>query len=125
MNLQITITKDVLRRSMFCGTAQSDEFTSQGCAIALALKDIFNTVSVNQCDITIYGRFSGGIASWVQILPTPEKAIYFINKFDSLSHAPHDRLRLPEFSFTITLPPEVVDAVNIDDVYRSETLQIV
>lgn len=109
---------------MFCGTPEGEGCASQGCAIALALKDVFDQVSVNQSGITIYGSFAGHVFGWVAV-PTPKDAAFFINKFDALSHAPHERLLMNEFSFTITLPPEVINAISIDDIYKSETLEIV
>ena len=40
----------------------------------------------------------------------------FIKLFDGFRFAPRLRLMLPEFEFTIEIPDEVIEQINIDDV---------
>lgn len=120
MKLQIKITKDVLRRSMWCGTKDAPEtigYSNSSCAIALAIRDIFPDASIERGWICPFGRVH-------------EARIYhnqnnFTYAFDELHDTPEKRLDLPEFSFTISIPTEVIDTINIDDIYTSKTLEVV
>lgn len=108
---------------MYCGTEKAESIgVSQNCAIALALKDVFGMVSV--CDtVTIYGIYQG--RKPYTCIPLPKDAIDFTISFDRLSCIPERRLLLPELEFEIDLPQEVIDAINIDDIVKSETLELV
>lgn len=119
MKLKINITKEVLKKSMWCGTEKMDisksTFISQNCAIACAICDIFPNASVAPNHITFH------ICSDIEL---PEVAQEFIVSFDILSHAPEERLNLPEFSFEIDVPESVIEQINIDDIKNSKTLEL-
>lgn len=117
MKLKIKVTKEVLRKSMFCGTAMAESASiSDNCAIALAVRDIFPFAQVTPWSIKTNCRLPA-------IISLPENAKEFIYEFDELS--PAKRLLLPELEFEIDLPQEVIDAINIDDIVKSETLELV
>lgn len=123
MKLQINITKEILQRSMYCGT---ESYVGKNCAIALAVRDIFPHA-------WIYGNSIDPLYfMWVTIedIPLPKIAIDFIVDFDFLKNNPQERLSLPTFSFEIEVPEEVIDKLgNLDEVYKiienSETLNLV
>ena len=46
----------------------------------------------------------------------PPVAQQFIKLFDGFRFTPKLRLLLPEFDFTIDVPDEVIEQINIDDV---------
>ena len=46
----------------------------------------------------------------------PPVAQQFIKLFDGFRFTPRLRLLLPEFDFTIDVPDEVIEQINIDDV---------
>lgn len=119
MKLKIKITKDVIQRSMWCGTkGDNGKMTSTNCAVALALRDVFGLVRVDGRTIWFWD-----IKGKPEI-PLPQMAKDFINQFDGASPVQR-RDHLPELEFEIDLPKEVIDAINIDDIARSETLQLV
>ena len=117
MKLKIKITKDVLKRSMYCGTDGDESKIESNCAVALAVRDIFPTAEVGHFFITIR-RFEGRIN-------IPHCQYGFINKFDYLRNIPEERLNLTPFDFTVEVPDELISLINIDDIIKSETLELV
>lgn len=118
--IQIHITEDVLERSMWCGIGKVP--VSTNCAIAVAIRDIFPNA--------VIGSFIDFGKEFDQnSIITPKVASDFIDRFDSLLHKPYNRLELPEFSFEIEVPDEVVEMINIDEIKRicetSSTLSLV
>ena len=114
VQFKIRITKDIIEQCKNCG-ATNDQFEiSRNCAIALALQDIFPEVYV-----TNYYIFPLGISDEtrkdVKIF-LPVVAQQFIKLFDGFSLMPNLRLLLPEFEFTIDVPDEVIDEINIDEI---------
>lgn len=123
--LKIKVTKDILRRSMMCGTNTIYECVSQNCAIALACREIFPG-----CDVG-----SDGIEG-VDVIKTnywkirlPSEAGEFISKFDRLVFTPEERLNLPELEFEVELNDDVLACINIDEAKEvlktSETLKLI
>ncbi len=108
MKLQINITKDILKRSMMCGVYSCDD-VSDNCAIALAVKDLFSKATVG---ISMIHYNDGNGRS-----DLPNVAKKFISTFDRLSGSPKERLDLPEFSFEIEVPNEVIDQIGLEQVY--------
>lgn len=100
MKLQITITKDILQRSMMCGTVLG-QYISQSCAIAVAIGDLFPGVCVG------VGLESFSIDE-THDLSLPVEAAEFIKTFDRLATTPEQRLELPETSFVIELPDDII-----------------
>ena len=62
--------------------------------------------------------FNFSIAQLMQDLgiPLPIIAQHFIKLFDGFYLTPKLRLLLPEFEFTIDIPDEVIEQINIDEV---------
>jgi hypothetical protein len=104
MQLKIKVTKDILRRAMYCGTTKG--FISENCPIALAVRDIFPEAVVEYYHIN---PFKGST------LEIPHNAEQFIKRFDMLSGSPKDRLGLPEYEFTINIPDNVIEQINIEE----------
>lgn len=104
----------MLKRSYMC----NDEM-GENCAIALAIRGIFPGTWVNSDDIVPF--YSANDFTTRITLPT--LAQDFICKFDISTY--EQRLLLPEFDFTIDIPDEIVDMINIEDVYKSQTLELV
>lgn len=134
MKIKITVTREVLEKTKMCGSVQA---TMQGesivthCAIAYAVRQLFPNAVVN------YGRLYFDPSSRLNIdrmeqetyTFLPFAAQSFINLFDSMSHDPQERLLLPEFSFEIEVPAEVIDKIGIGECYKilseSKTLELV
>ncbi len=116
LTMRIHITKDVLKRSMLC----EDQVHNQNCAIALAIRDIFPRACVWVSCIA---------EDDIEIIQLPVEAQKFIRAFDSLSKNPSARLDLPEFSFDIEVPEEVVNSIGLSEVEKilkeSKTLELV
>jgi hypothetical protein len=119
MKLQITVTKEILEKSMWCGTGVLAN-TAKNCAIALAVRDIFPEATVFPL---------GGIKVNGSILENgimlPQLARDFIGEFDNLSSTPEKRLLLNPLEFTVELPEQIVNSINIDDIYNSKTLELI
>lgn len=128
MKLTIKITKEVLKRSMYCGTStlwtckRSIHTVAENCAIAVAIRDIFPKAEVRNRHIEISSVDEDDIA-------LPLEATRFIEHFDHLNHCPEDRLKLPEFEFTVEVPDSIIDSIGIKEIHeiieRSETLELV
>ena len=109
--LQINITKDILRKSMYCTNKNAEN----NCAIALAVRDIFPNATIGEesiyfgTHIKTLGKY--GISSYL-----PKEATNFIEAFDGLSSTPQVRLELPKISFEIEVPDSVINAINIDEI---------
>lgn len=120
MKLKIKVTKEVLAATMRCGTFNNHEKISENCAIAFAVRDIFPMAMVGYENLRPLGCMNPNL-----IIKLDGETTYFIQNFDSIKNYPELRLTLPEYEFEIELPDELVDLVNIADVYASPTLDLV
>ncbi len=112
--LKITITKEIIEQSKNCGNTNEEQEIGKNCAVAFALADIFPNIYV-----TNYYLFPFGIEyenEQTLKVPLPIIAQQFIKLFDAFRLTPKLRLLLPEFEFTIDLPDEVIEQINIDEV---------
>lgn len=125
MKILIKITKDVLRRSAMC-----DSEVGRNCAVGLAIVEIFPTAWVGGSSIHIYDQVPDCVlvheCCSVCSLALPTAASTFIYRFDHST--PAERLLLPEFSFEIEVPQQLIDSIGIGEVYRilseSKTLEL-
>jgi hypothetical protein len=114
MQLKIAITKEIIEQCKNCGNENKEHEIGNSCAVAFALMDIFPNVYV-----TNYYVFPFGIADEKEQklkIPLPIIAQQFIKLFDGFRLTPKLRLLLPEFEFTIDIPDEVIEQINIDEV---------
>ena len=114
MILKIKVTKDILRKAMWCGTG-NNQAVSTSCAIALAIRDIFPDAQVSR-----------HITTWTcknDIVYIPQSAKDFIQDFDNST--PEERLLLPEFEFEVELSNDIINSINISDIHKSATLEVV
>lgn len=119
MILTIKITKEVLERSAGCGRINGGGLSGENCAVSLALRDILPKASVATEYIMPFGRFN----VTGDLIQLSDEAINFIKIFDGA--LPSERLELQPFSFEITLPDSVIEAIEIGDVEKSETLELI
>jgi hypothetical protein len=114
LQFKIRITKEIIEQCKNCG-ATNDQFEiGRNCAIALALQNIFPEVYV-----TNYYIFPFGIADEKRAdikIMLPVIAQQFIKLFDGFYLMPNLRLLLPEFEFSIDVPNEFIDEINIDEI---------
>lgn len=125
IKIKIKVTKEVLKRSMWCSTKPGVIECAKNCAIAIAVRDIFPDATVG---ISTMGF---GFATDLSV-NLPEIACKFIISFDSLRNKPEMRLGLPELEFEIEIPDKILDQIgngNIEEVktiiQNSETLELV
>jgi hypothetical protein len=111
---KIAITKEIIVHCKNCGTGNETHRIENNCAIAFALADIFPKVYVTNLCIFPFG-IDGDKEKDIKI-PIPLIAQQFIKLFDGFRFTPKLRLLLPEFEFTIDVPDEVIEQINIDDV---------
>lgn len=122
MKILIKVTKEILERSKMCGHKQGDhEWIGSKCAIALAVRDMFPRAYVFTTAVAFNGY---GTSPEVSL---PSEAVEFIINFDCA--VPADRPNLPEFSFEIDVPSEVIEKIGLQEVYKilseSRTLELV
>jgi hypothetical protein len=111
---KIVITKQIIEQSKYCGTNNDAHTVGNNCAVATALIDIFPNVFVTGCHIFPFGMdHENGQGS---AIPLPVIAQQFIKLFDGFCLTPKLRLLLPEFEFTIDIPDEVIEQIDIDEV---------
>jgi hypothetical protein len=117
MKLKIKVTKDIIRKAMWC---KRDKDVFKNCAIALAVRDIFPDSETHAWNL-----YPMGIDLITKPIPLPEVAQEFIKEFDDLSDRPKARLGLPEIEFVIEVPDKIIDKINISDIHKSATLEVV
>ena len=127
MKLKIKVTKDILKKSVMCGAEMVDDYfhVAKNCAIALAVRDVFPYAGV---DNEIISPFFTCPDLTMFLLPNiilPKDARDFINHFDSMRFNPQGRLDMPEFEFEVYVPEDIVNVINIEDIYQSETLELI
>jgi len=124
MKILIKITKNILEKSKNCNPKYCE--VTKNCAIALAIIDILPDVEVSF--VEIYVPYSYEIEKCIRI-PIPIEATKFIREFDRLKDFPEKRMLMPEFSFEIEVPIEIIEKIGISDVYKilseSKTLELV
>ena len=114
LQLKISITKEIIERSIHCGSGNGGHEIGRNCAVAFALSDIFPDVYVTNYYISPFGiEYEKEEALNI---PLPTIAQQFIKLFDGFHLIPKLRLLLPEFEFTIDVPDEVIEQINIDEV---------
>ncbi|MEJ0104569.1 MAG: hypothetical protein WDO19_19300 [Bacteroidota bacterium] len=110
--LKVSITKEIIHRCRNCGNEIQRLEVGNNCAIAFALIDVFPNIYVGG-----YYILPLGLDAEKEIrIPLPGIAQQFIKLFDGFCLTPRLRLLLPEFEFTIDVPDEVIDQINIDEV---------
>lgn len=111
IKLKITVDKDILERSKNC----SDN-AQNNCAIALAVRDIFPKACIGR-DRMWFDTHPGSSTGKGVFVVLPREVEYFIDLFDS--RLPIERTDLPELTFEIEIPDEVVGNINIDEIRPS------
>jgi len=114
IQFKIKITKEIINQSKNCGAESDIHEMGRNCAIAVALQDIFPEVYVTNFFIFPFGI--DNTESTDLKIALPPIAQQFIKLFDGFRVIPNLRLLLPEFQFTIDIPAEVINAINIDEV---------
>lgn len=112
MKLEIRVTKDVLRRSAMCKSA--DDTTGTNCAVALAVRDIFPKAYVGNIFIHPLGQMTADNLETSKLIVSPLRVRAFIEQFDYLK--PEQRILMPEISFEIDIPNSVIEKINIDEI---------
>lgn len=113
--LKITVTKEILKRSSYCGIGEDAldinicESIQTNCAIALAVRDIWPKARVDYDYIYPFGK--EGVATMIAL---PKKISNWINRFDDAT--PRGRERMKPFSFDVEIPDKVIKKINIDEI---------
>lgn len=115
MKIKITVTDEILKASMYCGT--NAKGVAANCAIALAVRDFMPNALV--CWTRGYLAEAMSIFPFVKNdltmeIPLPEKAHNYITLFDNST--PLERLALPNLSFEIEVPDSIIDQIGITEV---------
>ncbi len=128
---KITITKEVIDKSLMCGTAVENsniEYVMGNCGIARAISELIPNIYVTEGWIRYFDLESNKIIEEPNIDSEQAK---FIRKFDSYSKTPNNRYSLVGKSFNINIPQEVIDYYyqdKMNEVYeilnKSDVLQL-
>lgn len=127
MKLKINVTKDILKKSAFCGEADVlVHYVSTNCAIALAIRDLFPYAWIYNTNVqfleadNLHSRIIGKCE-------LPKKAIKFILNFDVA--LPEERMKMRPISFEIEIPEEVIETINIEEalniVSKGKTMELI
>lgn len=119
--LRITVTKEILKRSQFCGCMMDR------CAISQAIADVFPDAATGySCIIPFAMQWPLGeqwSINWAEArtkmpsdnyIELPESAYEFISLFDRTPEK--ERKNLPEFSFEIEIHDRIIERINIDEI---------
>jgi len=107
MKFQITITKEVIDKSLKCGAVDSEAPITTNCGFAVAYNELIPNISVTARAVTFRKiGYYGEIIATVDL--TKEQRI-FIAKFDSFSLTPKERYTLVGQKFDVEVPDEVIE----------------
>lgn len=108
VDLKIRVTKEIIFKAKDCNSN-----FGFNCPIALAIRDILPDAAVgNSFILPLYN--TKGYESVIYLSPA---ATNFITRFDN--SIPEDRLNLLELEFTITIPDEVIETIDIESLRPS------
>lgn len=135
--LKIKITKEILKQSMMCGVKKEGIFSSRigaNCAVALAVREIFPDAWVDGYDILPFLNKYVSLRDFMfkiqerYKIELPWDVRVFIQDFDCLASTPEERLNMPELEFEVSVPDNVIEKINIDEIKEilktSKTLEI-
>lgn len=110
MKIKVNITKEVLKKSAWCGLGK--ELISQSCAIAVALKPL-GKVGVGPEDVAFWGPK-------YNCVDLPKEAMKFIHTFDHAT--PQQRLEMEPVSFIMDIPDRYLENVDFENCKTIEKL---
>lgn len=116
IQFKIAITKEIIERSKNCGIENEAHTIGKNCAVAIALNVIFPDVYVSGYYIFPFGN--NPLKEENVKIAMPVIAQQFIKLFDGFYLTPNLRLLLPAFEFTIDVPDEVIEQIDIDEIRR-------
>lgn len=121
MKLKIKVTKEIIKKAMWCGVMEMTSYVSN-CAVALAVREVFPHAKFLGSDIVI-GKVSTARIS------VPAWVTEWVTMFDRYICDPVKRLELDPIEFKVELTDEIIDLINIDEAKRiiaeSSTLELV
>lgn len=116
VKVKLKITREILLDTMFW----SKDDRSEGCAIDEAIWPVLPNSLTFGDHIRVFTDAS--LCKELAIINLPDEAIDFIIDWDKAS--PVTRATMPEFSFEIEIPDEVVGTINISKLVNHPSLKI-
>lgn len=116
MKFKITITKDVIDKSLMCGTFQFKESVSQNCALAICYNQLIPDVGVGYPNV----YFSMGLNVVKEYMPQDQ--LNFIDAFDNMMCNHMQRYTLVGQTFDVEIPDEVIEYWHGDAVTAAQKL---
>lgn len=117
MKFLITITKDVIDRSLMCGTDQSINDRISGCAFAIAYGEL---VPVHVLGLEI--QFLNDRQRFLDSIKTSFDQREFICAFDLMCHTPEERYSLVGRTFEVEIPDNVIEYHYGDSVKAAQKI---
>lgn len=127
VTIRIHITKEILEKSSRC----TNDKLGSNCAFALAVRDILPNAFVGGSTITPYPilgtchhpNLGTVVIITGQTFITSSNMIAFIRWFDRAT--PGARMVHDECSFELEIPDWVIERIDIQDIIKSPTLELV
>lgn len=109
MEFIIIITKEVIDKSLRCGTSPEDVMVTKNCAFALAYRELIPHTFVGNSIVEFYKDEPSIISSpfGSKILTKPQ--VDFIREFDFLRVKPLERYQFVGRTFEVEIPDEVIE----------------
>jgi len=104
MKFKIKITKDVIDKSLLCGTDAKNVEISTNCAFAVAFRELI-PVRVWLAETFFIDEDDEIIAR----VPNSPEQIGFINNFDRLKNKPEERYKLVGQEFDVEIPDAIIE----------------
>jgi len=130
MKIKIHVTKEIYRKAMMCGTQKRyDSSVPTSCAIALAVREVAPKAFITNSGISWLGIDRATGLDIGEFSRMPNFVNRMVSIFDALCDEPEERIMLPEFSFEVDFPDELIEEIGLDEVKailaKSETLEFV
>lgn len=129
MKILVKVTKEILSKAKLCGLVPGR--VGENCAIALAIRDLFEHAWVSRYDIVIYDRDQWVDTGAIELLRMrlPDGARRFILEFDGHIIDPERRENMSTYSFEINVPDSFLEQIGLEEVKKilsvSESLEYI
>jgi hypothetical protein len=127
MKIRIHVTEEILRKSMYCPMLRTCpeselDIIKNDCAVSEAVRELFPRAKVFQTGANLDWTVEDSCVSFNY------ETQAFIRSFDNVDDY-DERLLIPAYSFELTVPQSLIDAIGITEIERilseSKTLEAV
>ena len=130
MKFLINITKEIIDKSLMCGTSE-DIIPSQNCAFAIAFGNLIPNVNIGISKTFFCKDNKYNCGDTIINIDNTIEQMQFIKNFDRMKNNPQERYSLVGQTFQVEIPSEVIDYYYSDiaeaaqKIINSEILQLI